>query len=211
MSYDRHYDQDVAVRRLGRPGPALVWALVMTAALGGAGFIVWRAPPGGGQETRLIAALDDGEVDRLGRDVRRLTAEREELTVRLARVERGIGELKLAQAAQGPETTGSIRRPEIAPQPIAPGHPPAFAISLGPESSLESARRRWNALTGRYPRSLSALAARTVRNGSGARAFELLAGPFATEADAARACSELAGDGVPCDTTGYAGEPLNRS
>ncbi|MFD1704992.1 SPOR domain-containing protein [Methylopila henanensis] len=205
MRQDLYDDQDISIRSLGRVAPATAWGFVMAAAVVCAAVTVWRAPAG--SQTRLVATLDGAAVDALGREVKRIGAERDELAQRLARLERGVGEMRIAMAA-APETTGSIGAPT--PQ-AASGRPAAFAIAFGPEATVEAARRRWNALAGRYPRALSALAARTVKRGSTSGAVELIAGPFATAADAARACADLLADGVPCDTTAYTGEPIGRS
>ncbi|GLK57793.1 hypothetical protein JOD31_003247 [Methylopila capsulata] len=201
-----HYDQDYDARRLDRPTPAVVWGLLMIAALGGAGAVMIVAPSGS-SPTRLIAAGNPESVGRLDREVKRLTDERAALAERLARLERGVGEMKLAaaRAALMPETTGSVARPTP-----AAGHPPAFAIGLGPETSLEAVRRRWSALSGRYPE-LARLTPRAVRSGPGRNVVDLVAGPFPTAAEAVRACGDLAAEGVPCDTTPYDGEPLDRS
>ncbi|GBD47479.1 SPOR domain-containing protein [Methylopila sp. Yamaguchi] len=201
-----HYDQDYDARRQDTPTPAIVWGLLMIAALGGAGAVM-IVSPSGSSPTRLITAEATESVGRLDREVKRLTDERSALAERLARLERGVGEMKLAaaRAALTPETTGSVTRPA----PVA-GHPPAFAIGLGPETSVEAVRRRWTALSGRYP-TLARLTPRAVRSGPGRNVVDLVAGPFPTAAEAVRACGDLAAEGVPCDTTPYDGEPLDRS
>ena len=201
-----HYDQDYDARRFDPPTPAIVWGLLMIAALGGAGAVVIAAPARTGA-TRLVAAGPTESVGRLDREVKRLTEERDALTERLARLERGMGEMKLAaaRAVLVPETTGSVGRPAA-----AIGRPRAFAIGLGPETSIDAVRRRWAALAARYPE-LARLTPRAARSGPGRNVVDLIAGPFATAQEAVRACGELAAEGVPCDTTPYDGEPLDRS
>jgi hypothetical protein len=198
------YDQPTTFGRFERAGPAVVWGAVMAAALLGAGAVIWRSH-GAGETARLVAAAEGREIAALGQDVRRLALEREELADRLARLERGVGELKLAaQSLASTETTGSIARPAAA----AKGG--AFAVSLGPDANIDAVRRRWTALAARHPGVLAKLSPRALRSEVGAGVFELVAGPFASAADAGRACASLAEEGLACDTTSYAGEPIAR-
>lgn len=324
--------------RPSRPGPALVWGLVMTVALAGAAATTLTARTGSREV--VASSIDTATADRLERELRRLASERDALAGRLAQIERGVGELKIAaaRAASDPVATGSIshasppqkaptpavepplqpkeearRETPAAPIPQAPATdraapqeaqapaaqpspppsapepspsaepkpsisaatqapepklpmpaptphdsksmaaapapaaapvppsassriaaalartseapPPAgeplqilpapqaaggFAIAIGWDRSVEGVRRRWSNLSWRYPRSLAGLAPRARSNRSG-EAFELLAGPFASQSEAAKACASLAANGVPCNTTALGGEPIDRS
>lgn len=194
MTNDPIPDPYDVVHRLDRPTPPMVWGVVMAAALAAAGFAAFR---GAGHEGAMAEASAQ-QVERLEREVRRIAAERDDLSRRMASLERGVGELKIAAIAQRPpDTTGSI----------ATGAG-AFALALGVEMSAEAARRRWGALGARYPRALSGLSLRLTRRPGGA--VELLAGPFASSEAAARACAELAGPATPCDPAPFIGEPLER-
>ncbi|MFD1331390.1 SPOR domain-containing protein [Methylopila musalis] len=194
MTHEPPHDPYDVVHRLDRPTPSMVWGLVMAVALLAAGIAAFRGG-GHGAPGADASAL---EVARLEREVRRIAAERDDLSRRMATLERGVGELKIAAIAQRPSgATGSIS--------TGAG---AFALSLGVEMSAEAARRRWSALGARYPRTLSGLAAKVARRPGGA--LELLAGPFATAEAAARACAELAAPATPCDPVPFTGEPLER-
>ncbi|GLK75614.1 hypothetical protein GCM10008171_08680 [Methylopila jiangsuensis] len=194
MTHDPLPDPYDVVHRLDRPTPPMVWGVVMAAALAAAGFAAFR---GAGHED-AVADASAQQVERLEREVRRIAAERDDLSRRMALLERGVGEMKIAAIAQRPtDTTGSIG--------AGAG---AFALALGVEMSTDAARRRWSALGARYPRALSGLSLRLARRPGGA--VELLAGPFATSEAAGRACVELAGPATPCGAAPFTGEPIEK-
>jgi len=197
----RHYDERPhSEDGLSPASPAVIWGALMVVALAAAGATAWTAR--GAPTERLIAA--DGSQE-LRRNLRELTAQRDELAERVARLERGLGELKLAaRAGASPEVTGSIRKPAI---PEAKGE--QFGVSLGPDASIDAVRRRWGALSARYPQALGKLSPRALRQNGGAL-VDLVAGPFATRAEADHACATLADQGFACDTTIFGGEPLMR-
>lgn len=197
------YDQGVEIRRFAPAPPTVIWGAVMAAALAAAGATVWRAPAGPSVDQALQAAAEDRA---LKREVGRLAAERDQLAGRLASLERGLGEVKLAQRSVEPETTGSIGRPQT-PAPVA--KPGGFGLSLGPDASLDAVKRRWTALSARYPQQLARLAPRAQKGGAPG-IYELVAGPFANRAEADRACAALAEQGLACDTTDYTGDPIGR-
>jgi len=199
----RHYDERAhSEEGLSPASPAVIWGALMVVAIAAASVTAWTA--GGAPAERLIAA--DGSQE-LRRSVRELTAQRDELAERVARLERGLGELKLAAVAVAggaPEVTGSIRRPAA---PDERGQ--QFAVSLGPDASIDAVRRRWGALAARYPQALAKLTPRALRQDGGSL-VDLVAGPFASRAEADQACATLADQGFACDTTIFGGEPLMR-
>lgn len=202
LDFGEYDERRVSNRSLSPIGPAVIWGALMTLAVFAAGATVWtsRSAP----EERLVASSDT----ELRRNVRELASQRDEFADRVARLERGLGEVRLAaQASAQSEVTGSITaRPAPAPAP-APG-PQAFGLDLGPDLTIEAVQRRWLALSNRNPQ-LARLAPRARRTKAG-DGLDLIAGPFQTASDAARACSSLADQGFACDTTTYAGEPLPR-
>ncbi len=189
--------------RLGPTSPLVIWGTLMLAALAAAGVVVSRT------DTRGMAAVDPAiEIETLGRDVRRLAGERAELVQRMSQLERGVGELRIAMAATSPsssDVTGSIGPAR------APNAPSVAAIRLGRVGGLQDLRGRWNSLTSRYPAALARLTPRAARSDVGPNMYDLVAGPFATPADAELACADLAAAGLACDTTVFVGEPLGRS
>ena len=209
MSQER-YDE-IVEKRFGPPQPTVIWGALMAVALTGAGVTVWRAQDVGASGARMVVA---GEDRALKQDVARLTAARDELQGRLASLERGIGELKLAaRAALMPETTGSISRaqPAIAAQPaITEPLRGGFGLSLGPDATLDAVKRRWTALSARYPQQLAKLSPRAQRSPGAVGVYDLVAGPFSSRTEADKICSALADQGVACDTTSYAGDPIGR-
>lgn len=198
--HSHDYDDGVDVRRFAPAPASVIWGALMVAALATASFTVWRAPMASADDESLQAAAEDRA---LRRDVARLEAQRNELAGRLAAIERAVGEVKLAQRASEPETTGSIARPQQAQKPGG------FALSLGPDASLDAVKRRWTALAARYPQQLARLAPRAQKSGVPG-VYDLVAGPFDSRADADRTCAALAELGLACDTTDYAGDPIGR-
>ncbi len=199
MDY-RHYDERAhSEEGLSPASPAVIWGALMVVAIAAASVTAWTG--GGAPPERLIAA--DGSQE-LRRSLHELTAQRDELAERVSRLERGLGELKLAAAVGAPEVTGSIRRPAA---PDERGQ--QFAVSLGPDASIDAVRRRWGALSARYPQALAKLTPRALRQ-NGGPLVDLVAGPFASRAEADQACATLADQGFACDTTIFGGEPLMR-
>lgn len=202
------YDEEPElVRTLSPASPVVIWGALMVAALAGAGATVWRSGPAAAPETRLYATASEDAA--LKRDVARLAAERDELSARLATLERGLGEMKLAMRDPAPETTGSIARPAAA-APAAPAETRgAFGLSLGADASMEAVRRRWTALAARYPQALARLTPRAQRSNVPG-VFDLVAGPYVSRTEAERACGSLAELGLACEATAYSGDPLSR-
>jgi hypothetical protein len=204
------YDErPYAEHRLDRASPSLIWGALMTIALFAATATVWRSASDPAVNGRLVASDDIGD---LRRDLRQLASERDRMVERLARVERGVGELKIAaNASPSTEVTGSIGRPAGGtPSPVPPARTGGFGVALGADASVEAVRRRWGALAARHPDTLSRLTPRALRVGQGAGVFDLIAGPFQTRMEAERVCAALADQGLACDTTTYAGEPIAR-
>lgn len=195
------YDERVEESRFAPASPAVIWGALMIAALAGAGASLWRAPGAG-----PTIAAEAAEIT-VRRDLARLTAERDALATRVAALERGLGEVRLAQRAAEPDVTGSIGRG--APAPTIQSVRPVFGLSLGPDASLDAVRRRWAALSARYPQQLARLTPR-AQKGDVAGVYDLVAGPFSSRSDAEKACTALADQGLGCDTTNYSGDPLVR-
>ncbi len=192
------YDEEQSTRSFAPLAPAALWGLVMLAAIGAAGAAVWRGEPASGQ--RLVTA--DAEAP-LRRDLARLGSERDALALRVAALERGFGDMKLARRATEPESTGSIQRPGDRP---AAG----YGLSLGIEPSLDAAKRRWTTLAARFPGQLAKLTPLARKEAGKTPLFELVAGPYPGRPDAEAACGTLADQGLACDTTDYAGDPIGR-
>jgi hypothetical protein len=113
--------------------------------------------------------------------------------------------------------TGSVARKLPTPQvaqapaaiakPIAPtksGTPTAVQIAAGP--SVDALRLNWMLLSDRHSNVLKALEPRYVADPSGI--YRLVAGPFASPAEAQRACADLKARGANCQTTDFNGEAL---
>lgn len=96
-----------------------------------------------------------------------------------------------------PATTGSV-----------PSAEPA-GLDLGGFRSVAGLKRAWSDLSGRYAdlgKGIEPLARlRETDTGMEAR---LLAGPFASQTEAAKACLRLKAAGVGCSVTGYGGQSL---
>lgn len=204
MDFGAYDERRVSDRRLTPAGPALIWGALMTVAVAAAGASVWAAR--GASDERLVASADTAALRRTVRD---LTAQRDDFSERVARLERGLGEVKLAaRAGAQNDVTGSIGRDPTPPaRPVDAGGD-RYGLDLGPDVSVEAVQRRWTALANRYPQ-LAKLQPKARKSADG-HGLDLVAGPFATSADAARACASLADQGFACDTTGYAGELLSR-
>lgn len=193
-----HDDGAISDRRFAPAAPALVWGLLMTTAIAGAAATVWL-----GSRSPEMSVADARADQALRREVARLSAERDALSGRLASLERGVGELKLAQrGVTDPVSTGSISR-------AVPAADQKFGLILGTEASSEAAARRWEAVLARHPKQLGRLAPLARREGSAGR-WDVVAGPFATRGEAEVGCIALAEQGLACDITEYAGEPIAR-
>ncbi len=101
----------------------------------------------------------------------------------------------------------AARRAEPAPaaasvQPT----PPAAAILLARGPSLDALRLSWSLLNERHKSSLGSLEPRVVTTEPGTH--QLVAGPFASAADAAKACAALKSRGVTCQPAEFKGEGL---
>lgn len=195
------YDESVEDRRFAPAPPTVIWGSLMVVALAGASVTLWRAPT-----QSAVVTAEAGEVA-VRRDLARLTAERDALATRVTALERGLGEIRLAQRATEPDVTGSIGRG--APAPTIQTVKPVFGLSLGPDASLDAVRRRWSALAARYPQQLSRLTPR-AQKGDVAGVYDLVAGPFSSRSEAEKACGALADQGLGCDTTNYSGDLLVR-
>jgi hypothetical protein len=84
------------------------------------------------------------------------------------------------------------------------GNATAVQIAAGP--SVDALRLNWMLLSDRHSNVLKPLEPRFVSDSSGV--YRLVAGPFASPADAQRACSDLKARGASCQTTDFGGEAL---
>jgi hypothetical protein len=107
--------------------------------------------------------------------------------------------------------TGSIAGP---PATITFGEPvvtPArsvFAVQLGAGPSLDAVRLSWSLLVERHS-TLGALQPRVVPpRADGSGPYRLVAGPFASRAEADKACAEMGVGRQGCFATTFIGEPL---
>ena len=101
-------------------------------------------------------------------------------------------------SAPSPIQTGSI-------PPLPPARPAGLLVASGP--SLDSIRLSWNVLSQTHSSVLGSLEPRIVPSSDGS-AFQLIAGPFASDAEAAKACTALKARGVGCKSSDYTGAPL---
>jgi hypothetical protein len=85
---------------------------------------------------------------------------------------------------------------------------PELAVQLATGPSPQALKQSWGQLSEQHA-GLSSLQPRVVAPRGKGRNYRLIAGPVATEADAARICSELRAAGArSCLVTSYAGAPL---
>ena len=101
--------------------------------------------------------------------------------------------------ATNPVRTGSVT---TAP---ATALPQGVLIASGP--SLESVRLSWSVLNQKHGAVLGSLEPRVVPAGDGS-AFNLIAGPFASDADAQAVCASLKAQGVGCKAAVFTGAAL---
>lgn len=105
---------------------------------------------------------------------------------------------KTAETARAIET-GSL------PAPVAPGGG-AVGVQIGAGPSIDAVRLTWSLLNDRHKATLKALEPRIVATEGGN--YQLVAGPFASDADAAKACATLRQRGVPCRPAEFKGDAL---
>ena len=98
--------------------------------------------------------------------------------------------------AGNPIKTGSV---------LAGAGKAGLLIASGP--TFDSVRVSWNVLSHKYGPVLGSLEPRILPASDGS-AFHLIAGPFATEADAQKACATLKTQGVGCRPTEFTGAAL---
>jgi hypothetical protein len=91
---------------------------------------------------------------------------------------------------------------------VTPAAHKQFGVQLGSHPSLEGLRERWGRLREQHSGQLGALEPRIVPPRAGGGAYRLLAGPFATKADADRACADMGLSRPGCFATAYTGTPL---
>jgi SPOR domain len=109
-----------------------------------------------------------------------------------------------------PLVTGSIAAKEeitFGEPVVTRAGPSAFAIQLAAGPSLQGLRQSWSQLRERHG-ALAVLEPRVIPPRSQGGAYRLLAGPFASRADADRVCTELGVGRNGCHVTNYAGTPL---
>ena len=110
-----------------------------------------------------------------------------------------VAKVPVNDALTSPIRTGSV------PPAAAPGRPVGLLVASGP--SLDSIRLSWNVLSQNHGAVLSSLEPRILPTGDGS-AFQLIAGPFANDAEAQKACVSLKSRGVGCRSAEFAGAPL---
>lgn len=106
---------------------------------------------------------------------------------------------ELAAARRAPATAEAA-----APQGAEPGQSAAILLARGP--SLDALRLSWSLLNERHKSALGSLEPRVVTPEPGTH--QLIAGPFATSADAAKACATLKSRGVSCQPAEFKGDAL---
>ena len=109
-----------------------------------------------------------------------------------------------------PLETGSISSKEAITfgEPVVTrAGPIPFAVQLAAGPSLQGLKQSWWQLRERHG-ALSALEPRIVVPRSDGGSYRLLAGPFATKADADRVCAEMGVGRNGCYVTTYIGAPL---
>jgi cell division septation protein DedD len=113
-----------------------------------------------------------------------------------------------------PIETGSIAAKEETRGEIVFGAPVVtragqeFAVQLAAAPSVNALRQSWGQLTERHAGALASLQPRVVAPRGEGGIYRLLAGPFASKADAERICSELRVGAKACFATPYTGAPL---
>jgi SPOR domain len=121
-----------------------------------------------------------------------------------AAIETGALPTKEAPSAQRELAAARHAGPEAAVT-ATPNQPPA-AILLARGPSLDALRLSWSLLNERHKSSLGSLEPRVVTTEPGTH--QLVAGPFASAAEAAKACATLKSRGVTCQPAEFKGEGL---
>lgn len=116
----------------------------------------------------------------------------------------------IVNPAPAPIVTSSVTPPSSSGAAAAPADKPATAapaaLQLGGGPSLDSLRLSWSLLNDRHAGALKNLTPHYVGSGDGP--FELLAGPVASPAEAARLCAALRARQVPCSVASFKGDAL---
>jgi hypothetical protein len=112
------------------------------------------------------------------------------------------------KAHAAPLETGSIQQPISFGTPVVtPSGPDTFAVQLGANPSLPALRAGWEKLVAQHT-TLASLQPRFIAPRAEGGPYRLLAGPFASKADADRACSDMQMTRNFCFSTAFAGQPL---
>ncbi len=99
-----------------------------------------------------------------------------------------------------PVKTGTLAQPQATGRKQA-----GLLIASGP--SVDAMRLSWNVITQNHGVALGPVEPRILPAGDGS-VFQLIAGPYATDADAAKACANLRSRGVTCRMTEFTGAAL---
>ena len=83
-------------------------------------------------------------------------------------------------------------------------HPSAILLARGP--SIDALRLSWSLLNERHKGTLGTLEPRVVSAEPGL--YQLIAGPIASPADAAKVCANLKARGVTCQAAEFKGDGL---
>jgi hypothetical protein len=115
-----------------------------------------------------------------------------------------------APAASAQIETGSIAKAEIVfGEPVVTrANAPKLAVQLASGPSQQELRLSWGHLAQQHGDALTSLKPRIVAPRGKGGTYRLIAGPVATEADAARICSQLGAAPATCFATPYGGTPL---
>ena len=112
-----------------------------------------------------------------------------------------------------PPTSNVLGEPIQLTPPVATAKQPAavrqkdYGVRLSSANTLEELRLSWSTLNEAGGEVLAPLKPR-YQKGAGNAPYQLVAGPFKSEADAARACQALAQKGLSCAPTSFAGQGL---
>lgn len=101
--------------------------------------------------------------------------------------------------------TSAIATGSVPAATTLPAKPVGLLVASGP--SLDSIKLSWTVLHQNHSAVLGALEPRILPAGDGS-AFQLVAGPFATDAEAQKACAALRARGVGCKPADFVGAPL---
>ncbi|HEY1246646.1 MAG TPA: SPOR domain-containing protein [Hyphomicrobiaceae bacterium] len=119
------------------------------------------------------------------------------------------------EPASAPPTPAQIETGSIAKAEIVFGQPvvtradaPKLGVQLATGPSLHGLRTSWGQLAQQHGDALATLKPRVVAPRAKNGTYRLIAGPVATEADAARICSQLGAAPATCFATPYGGTPL---